>query len=185
MSGEYCQLSVEQSFGRHATQRRETRERKTSMISTATTLIRPFGVALATLGIAAATLLASPDTTRGSESLAPTPSDLRPTMCTTAPARMGARELRCLVENSSVGDAPATETAFTFVNVNGQRSHVFLPTPALKAGESALLSVFIVAGSPFRVVADARNVALESNENNNTVSCGDGVTDSACPLPEI
>jgi hypothetical protein len=160
-------------------------ERTTSMTTMALTLTRPFGVALAALGVAAAALLASPTTVRGSESLLALPSDLRPTACTTVPARMGARELRCVVENIGVGASPATETAFTYVNINGQKSHVFLPTPALQPGDSALLKVFIASGSPFRVVADARNVAFESNESNNTVSCGDGQTDPACPLPEF
>jgi len=73
----------------------------------------------------------------------------------------------------------------TFVNINGQRSQVFLPTPALKPFESALVSVFIAAGSPFRVAADARNVAPESNESNNVLACGNGETDPACPLAEI
>jgi hypothetical protein len=157
----------------------------TTATTLATILVRPIGVALMALGLAASALLAAPPTARGSAAFAPLPSDLRPTACTTAPARMGMRELRCLVENIGVGDAPATETAFTFVNINGQKSHVFLPTPALKAGEGALLSVFIMPGSPFRVVADARNVAVESDETNNTVSCGNDEADPACPLPEI
>ena len=154
------------------------------MTTTATTLTRPIGVALMALGLGAAALLAAPPTARGSQALAPLPSDLRPTVCTTAPARMGMRELRCLVENLGVGDAPATETAFSFVNINGQKSLVFLPTPALAAGASTQLSVFIVPGSPFRVAADAGSVAAESNEANNGLACDPGATDPACPPAE-
>jgi len=129
------------------------------MTTLALSLTRPIGIALLALGVAAAALLAAPPTARGSAAFAPLPSDLRPTACTTAPARMGMRELRCLVENIGVGDAPPTETSVTFVNINGQRSHVFLPTPSLEAFECVQLSVFIVPGSSFRVVADVRSVA--------------------------